>query len=441
MNRSITQPIDKLIDICWSKTIEASTPKDFIYISQAFGLISLLQDLVCSKDLLTTNEKQLLNKMSSDKPLLKLFKHELVPFILRLVKFTDMENFLVERGGISSYEISKAVNRNSKPFRKPLSPYNMKLNNGKSPARPISTSTPMTYNLRPDSKQVISPPQSPVLMRPRPYERKEINGLRSSVLMKEQQINDRENQYSTVADENNQLSSTNRMQQRKIQSLEIDINNLRKYAETLEYQLERQNVKKPNVFKDRNIMKELVNKNTENEKIIQHLESLCEKHQKALTRYKSNDQKYEPIIQKLIMEMNRQDELVEKLKVKLKLNESPSHNWEFKTFLKKLPFIKQYYLYYKYQQDQKNFGILFINIATLCLTSVILLNILKFVFFLMIYLFDMNRSTSANSLQEYVYDDYGLNNWFRSNEATFVWWKEIEWLEYSVYSISDWIGS
>ncbi|CUM56647.1 unnamed protein product [Debaryomyces fabryi] len=441
MNRSIAQPIDKLIDICWSKTIETSIPKDFIYISQAFGLISLLQDLVCSKELLTTNEKQLLHKMSSDKPLLKLFKHELVPFILRLVKFTDMEKFLVERGGISPYEISKAVNRNSKPFRKPLSPYTMKLNNGKSPARPISTSTPMTYNLRPESKQTISPPQSPVMMRPRPVDRKEINGLRSSVFMKEQQINDRENQYSTVADENNQLSSTNRMQQRKIQTLEIDINNLKKYVETLEYQLERQSINNPNTFKDRNIMKELVNKNSENEKIILHLESLCEKHQKDLTKYKTNDHKYEPIIQKLVAEMNKQDELVEKLKLKLKLNESPSDNWELKTFLKKLPFIKQYYLYCKYQQDQKNFGILFINIATLCLTSVILINILKFVFFIIIYLFDMNRSTSANNLQEYVYDDYGLNNWFSSNEATFVWWKEIEWLEHAIYSLSDWIGS
>lgn len=59
----------------------------------------------------------------------------------------------------------------------------------------------------------------------------------------------------------------------------------------------------------------------------------------------------------------------------------------------------------------------------------------------MIYLFDMQRTTSANNLQEYIYDDYGLNNWFSSNEATFVWWQEIEWLEYAVYSISDWIGS
>lgn len=441
MSRSITPPIDKLVDICWSRTIETSTSKDFIYISQAFGLISQLQDLVCSKELLTTNEKQLLHKMSSDKPLLKLFKHELVSFILRLVKFTDMEKFLMERGSISLYDINKAVSGNSKPFRKPLSPYNMKINNSKSPARPISTSTPMTYNLRPESKQTISPPQSPVMMRPRSYDRKEINGLRSSVLMKEHQINDRENQYSSVADENNQLSSTNRMQLRKIQTLEIDINNLKKYVETLEYQLKRQSVNKPSTLTDRNIMKELVDKNTENEKIIQHLESLCERHQKDLTKYKTNDHKYEPIIQKLVLEMNKQDELVEKLKLKLNLNDSPSDNLELKTFLKKLPFIKQYYLYYKYQQDQKNFGTLFINMATLCLTSVILLNILKFVFYIMISLFDMNRTTSANNLQEYIYDDYGLNNWFSSNEATFIWWKEIEWLEYAVYSISDWIGS
>lgn len=172
MNRSITQPIDTLIGICWSRIIETSTSKDFIYISQAFGLISQLQDLVCCKELLTTNEKQLLHKMSSDKPLLKLFKHELVSFILRLVKFSDMEKFLMERGNISLYDINKAVSRNSKPFRKPLSPYNMKLNNSKSPARPISTSTPMTYNLKPEPKQIISPPQSPVMMRSRPYDRK-----------------------------------------------------------------------------------------------------------------------------------------------------------------------------------------------------------------------------------------------------------------------------
>lgn len=442
MNRPINQLINTLIDIVWSKTVATQTSKDFVYVSQALDLIIKLQDLInCREQLLSSNEKLLLLKMASDKPLLKLFRHELEPFILRLVNFRDMEQFLVERGRITPYDIEKAISRSKGPFRKPLSPYNMKINTAKSPARPISTSTPMTYNLRPQSKQTVSPPQSPVMLRARPFDRKEMNGLRTSVLMKEQQLNDREDQYSSVASENNQLSSTNRIQYKRIQNLEADLKNLKKYVETLEYQLERQNTEKPNTFADRNIIKELVHKDSENEKVIQHLERICDNHQKELLEYKTKDEKYEPIIEKLILEMNKQDVLVSKLKHKLELDNTQSNNHSLQHFLKNLPFVKQYYMYYKYQQDQKNFGILFINTAALCLTSVMVLNVLKFVFYFIIYLCDMNRTTHESDLLEYIYDDYGINNWFSSNDAAFVWWKEIEWLEYWVYRISDWIDS
>lgn len=441
MNKPINQPIDELIDICWSKVVERHGSKEFIYVSQTFDLINEMQILISSKNpLFTNNEDQLLRKMTSDNPTLKLYKHELVRFLLRLVHFTSLEKFLSERGGIKSYEINNIVTTNSRPFRKPLSPYNKKYNDIKSPAKPISTSTPMTYSSRPLSKQTVSPPQSPVSLRHRPYDRKEINGLRSSVLMKEQQINDRESQYSIVSQENNQLSMTIKTQERKIVSLESDIKSLKNYVETLEYQIERQSVNTPNSFSDRNLIKELVNKNTENEKVIKHLENICEKNQQELAKTKSTDHKYEPIIRKITYEMNRQDELVEKLKSKLKLNEKQTTNKTLQDFLQNLPFIKQYYFYYKYQQDQKNFGILFINFVTLCLSSVVILNIVKFVFYFVIYVFNANTS-STDDLREYIYDDYGLNTWFGVSQTSFVWWKEIEWLEYLIFNISDWINS
>jgi len=148
-----------------------------------------------------------------------------------------------------------------------------------------------------------------------------------------------------------------------------------------------------------------------------------------LEKYEKNDQNNEPIVQELIESITKQDVLIESLKKKLVLDESGSKD-RLKEFMINLPFLKQYYMFYKYKQENSNWGNLVMNAITLMFSSFMVVNFFKLVLYMGTWI------ATYHSTELFTYDDYGTG-WF-STQSTFVWWKEIEWIEYAVYYLRDW---
>lgn len=130
---------------------------------------------------------------------------------------------------------------------------------------------------------------------------------------------------------------------------------------------------------------------------------------------------YQIEVDELIDSINQQDELMKKLQENLDLQTTGKDSKTFQQFVNNLPYIKQYYLMFKYKQNNKDWKVVIVNIVALILTALILVNSFKF----SLYLF---KSSSTPYL--YLYPD-------ESSAVSITWWKEIEWLEYLVYAFND----
>lgn len=468
MSRPMNKLADELIELCWTRINPRSNRKDYITTYQVFDLIQQLQELLSRKTIFDSNELQLLKEMSQSNPSMKLYKYDLADFLSKLAHYSNLERLLSERVGVTQYELQRVIdNENSHDkyadniqFRKPLSPYNRRTYNKQMPHKSASlyTSTPIMnqptsrFESHIERPSIISPPLSPIAPRSRSrvrlstnddglYNKREMNELRTSIMAKEQQIVDRDNQISIISNENNSLNSINKIQRLKITELENNVNNLQKYTDALEKQLEnKSNYTRPiksEIIRD----KELIDKITAQDNIIENLEVLCNRYQEDLISLAQQEKGNNLVIDELKTSLKKQNILIENIRLKFNLLNSPETSNEITVFLKKLPFIKQYHMFYKYQQEQKNFGLLFINVLTLIFTTIILLNVIKFIFYLMISFKD-GGFHEQNTL-EYIYDDDSLS-WisdYSDTKISVVWWKQIQWLDYLVYTIGDWINS
>lgn len=402
--------------------------EDFIYVSQILDMFNELQRLLKCPNLLNKAEIQLIESMAIEKPLLKLYHNEVVRFILRLVQYGDFMRFLRDRCGISSADIERLLDENRSLPRKPLSSYSLNTNidnwrNTKS----MSTSTPMTFTER-LRKQTSSPSNST------PFKRRELYNLAPNSEELNRPLSSQHN-WINLADK---YSPSIDPLLRKTQELQDEVISLKTYIDTLESQLNRVSTSNAVLAESKTLLRDFASKNADLEKKIRLLEDMCEKYQKRITLIEAEDIPYENLIHKLALETRKQEQLIQGLKSKLKLDEHASRRARFKKFLRNLPFIKQYYIYYKYQKDLKSFGMVLLNVVTLFLSCIIIINFLKFVFF-----FSMGISSSllASDAFEphYIYDKYQENDYWPSSALKFEWWKEIDWLEYLVYSIGDWI--
>lgn len=429
--------IDDLINLCWKRTTK-DTPIEYIYVTQTLGFIRELELVLGIASMLQDHELLILKLMMDKSPLMKLHKKEVKEFLLRLVQFENFSDFLAKLG-VTMLDLDRALNL---PTRKPLSPYNRRINERTDisdiktepqsdlrESRPFSTDSrpyadikpftntrpftdtrpnPSTFNKPAStfSRQTISRPDSAQ--------------LQTDLAIKQKHIAERDIEIQQISSENRQLVSTTTTQNRKIVNLQNEITNLNSYVKNLEDQL---------THRSNGNVQQLLKKVYERDSTIKNLEQLCSEYQTELEKYEKNDQNNEPIVQELIESITKQDVLIESLKKKLVLDESGSKD-RLKEFMINLPFLKQYYMFYKYKQENSNWGNLVINAITLMFSSFMVVNFFKLVLYLGTWI------ATYHSTELFTYDDYGTS-WF-STQTTFVWWKEIEWIEYAVYYLRDW---
>ncbi|EGV61815.1 hypothetical protein PSN45_000501 [Yamadazyma tenuis] len=379
--------VDNFVHKCWDTV---SKGKDYIYVLQLRELISELELQLNGQNFLKHDETKLLNEMIQDKPTLKLYKSELKNFVLKLVKHTSLLRFLTERTGISRANLVSLITNPSKSY-------------------PLSPNQTVNHMSRPFMKRGL--------------------GSFKSMNMQENQVNQREDHISLISRENSDLQSSNKEHQFRIRSLEKQNQSLKDYIETLEKEARSTSIvtsTKGNKSQD-SVTRDLINQCNQRDKTIKVLESMCEQYQKEFEKLKENS-----VIKNLTANLEQQNQLIDSLQSKLRL-QSDNHSEELQQFLFKIPLLKQYRMYYRYKEQHKNVGIVFVNVVTLIITCIIIMTILRIFYFITLNVFN-----NHNSGAEYIYDTYGINHWGDEYPVSMVWWKEFQWLEYLAYQMGDW---
>lgn len=388
--------VDDLFAKSWSKISNGSKGNEFIYASQFKDLMEEVQTTINSGSLLNDSEVKFLKEMINNKPLLKLYKNELSTFLLKMVGYPTLVKFITDRAGISQFNLKLILSNpsNSRPL-----------------TRTLPTPRPIT---RPNSTQKFEPDitSTPVFGRSSSHD-----GDFNSILLKEKQIIQRDKELLVMAKENKLLQTEVSEKNSRIRDLESKYRELNSYIEVLEMKTNSKNDISSN--SDRLIIKDLVSRCNDRDKTIKHLQSVIEDYENQVTMNESN-----PIISNLTNSIKVQQQLIDGLTEKLNLKETPK---ELNKFVTKLPFLKQFYIYFNYQRQHKNLGMIFINMVTLVLTSIIIMTGLRILFLIVLYVF------SGESKFEYIYHDEDYD------KISINWWQEFEWLEYFMYNINDWL--
>lgn len=427
MDGSPSDPSEELLNICWDRITLRSSIKEYIYVTQVFNLIAELQKLTASVSLLTEEESKILSSMMHNKSLLKLYRHELVPFLLRLVHYNDIYSFLRDRGDIRYLDIRRIVS-SERPRRGHFSEFKSYLNeNG--PELAQNTSTPLVKER--SKRQMLSPPLSPVFDKP------SLNPTSADRF-----ISDRSPpKHGFPGGFSDPPLSGGRGRilvdsDLRVRDLERELERVRGYSQSLETKLEKQ--KRYDAYdlnKERN-MRDLISKNADTERKIASLQEVCDKYRDELHIYKREIDKKDRLLQEVLHGLKAQESYINTLNINLGLkDEKQESRSRLQTFMINLPFIKQYYFYHKYKTDLKDYRMLLVNVMALVLASVVLIQFLRFLLILFIFLFP-TFGWQTRHTDNYITDTLEL----RLRPDLFNWWKEIEWLEYSIYNIKDWFG-
>ncbi|CAH2355930.1 hypothetical protein CLIB1423_39S00188 [[Candida] railenensis] len=146
---------------------------------------------------------------------------------------------------------------------------------------------------------------------------------------------------------------------------------------------------------------------------------------------------YPLLVNRLTSAIKVQDNLIQNIKSNLQLSENdanPSKTNQLATFMHNLPFIKQYQEHKTHQSQTHTWSSLAIDLATLVLATILILNLLKLVLFFLVYL--ASAGDGGENFESYVMHEDGMSS---KSCIYFQWWKEIQWLEYWVYNLSDWL--
>ncbi|CAH6721859.1 hypothetical protein CLIB1444_07S04060 [[Candida] jaroonii] len=387
--------VDELFTKSWSKISNGSKSNEFIYASQFTDLMEEVQTTISSGNLLNESEVKFLKEMINNKPLLKLYKSELSTFLLKMVGYSSLTKFITDRAGISLFNLKLILSNPS---------------NTRSLRRDIPTGS----ETKPHSARRFEPDvtSTPVINRAKSHE-----GEYNSILLKEKQIIQRDNEISVMATENKVLQTELSEKNSKIRELENKYRELSSYIETLEMKFDNKSDLSSN--SDRLIIRDLVSRCNDRDKTIKHLQTVIEDYENQVHVNESN-----PIITKLTNSIKIQQQLIDALTEKLNLKDSSK---ELTSFVTKLPFLKQFYMYFNYQRQHKNMGMIFMNVLTLFLSSIVMMTGLRIVFLMVLYVLS-GETRFEYVLQDEDYDKISIN-----------WWQEFEWLEYLMYNLNDWL--
>lgn len=328
-------------------------------ITETMTLIKSIEEILGVSNLLSEKELLSLKKATQNNPNVNIYKLRALEFILAIVPYNNFETFLYERFNIKLQDVFLSL-----------------------------TSDKFNNNTRNLSKNDYSFSENRFTS---------INGGRN------EDINEKDAKIRILQQEIILLKASNETNLSKISDLEMEVRSLNRYNLHLEQ-------------KHNNL--DLLKQIHEKDNIIERLESQCKNYKFGA---QSNSKLgLQPLIHELISNIDKQEALIERLR--MQLQDGKLETKGVQDFVKKLPFIKQYYNFYKYKQDHKNFGILVLDLVTLILSTIAVINVLRFTLYLV-------KSSSNSSTYIYPFDD--------SDEVSISWWKEIEWLEYFIYRLND----
>lgn len=389
-NLVLQESITALFDECWGKVAKPQVggADSYVYVAQVAQLLSDFAQRLPQKStaLLNLEEVSILSQMSENNPTLRVYHREFENFVLRLVRLTSMVEFISERTRLSPFELVRAL----QVARSSDGP---EIGNG-ARGRILKTGDPI---FRPKREA-----RSPL-----PYRR----------------------EYPTFKQERPITSGVDGSDEyrQSIRHLELRVKALLTYVDTLErQQTEMGRTRAGSAPSSSQMVRELLREISEKEKTIQRLET------QGYSLNNVGSSFNEKLLFRMKEALQKQDTLVTSLKTKLELDQkaTDASNAKMRSFLQRLPFIRQYYVYYKHQKGQ-NVKSIIVNVFTLLLATIIFTNVLRVVFYFAVYL----ASNSTPSMT-YILEDVDEV----LDRALFEWWREIEWLEYLIYMVNEWTG-
>lgn len=393
-HNSMYSPFDQYLTICWQRAFGKSNKRDSIYVTEVFALIRELEDFIGAPGLFGKDELAILKGMAEKRPLLLLRRLETENFILQLVNFDSMENFLRSRARTSLNALRRLVDNYPKDHGKhePIS---------KRPTISIESSIPQddttwfgnwwrSYNYTKDHPSQVS-------------ESTDFTTRRFSRDTKA------EKPYLSGYDAMRQASNHFRADTKNTYDPGKHSNNINsRYSGTTI----------PGSFNDFTT--------TNNEDRIRELELLCKRYETELQsrRSVSSDVQQEKLILKLQEALHEQDRLVKELKTKLDFGDSKSSN-----VVRSLPFIKQYLMFSRLKQDRMSIRIVFVDCLALLLSFALIVNLLKLLYYSFLTLGTRISLSNGKYIEDI--DDETI--------ITFSWLQQLPWLEYKIYQLQDWM--
>ncbi|KAK6198743.1 uncharacterized protein RJT21DRAFT_122360 [Scheffersomyces amazonensis] len=405
---SSSDSIEELLSTGWECVNPKSTgtslnDNEYIYIAQLVKIIEKLESVLSIKQLLTDDELKLLRNMIQTSPSMKLHRNQLKEFLLKMVHFDRFEIFLQTRFQISPGAVRIIVNKSTDNNNI----NNINNSNNNINIHDVNSKYKVNNNNNVENEQSRFSFQKQQLNTPPP----EVNHLK---------LQEKNTEIQRLTTEISSLQLSLEIKDRRIRELDDELQTINKHVHNIEQQLR----KRP---EQRNT-NDLLNRIKDKDGNIKSLQQLCNQYQKEIKELKNQQSVNKLQMNELIKNLNENDRLISNVQNKFKIEN------KIDSIILNLPFIKQYYNFFKYRKQQRNWGLVVINIITLILTTIILLNGLQFVLYVTLWF--ITSLSSKNQQLEYVYDNYG--DPLFGLQSTFQWWKEIEWLEYLIYTIQDW---
>lgn len=410
--------VDQYLKICWQKAFGESSGQDFIYVNEIFALIRELEDFIGSPGkLFNKNEISILQKMADKRPQLRLKILEAEKFLLQLVGFDTMENFLTARARTDIGALRRLVNNYPRggPYKRSRPSTAIPIRN-RSPESGLSARrTRYSYrDLLSDPLQVpFRVPLKDPLREDAPTKSSStLPGNLGSLSGNPGSLSGHPGRLSGVPeDESSWFGNWWKVGSKsKVKESE------RKYDIPDEIEPIRPFVKKEfaNTPVDlRNTSTQFPGANdTRQQDRIRELELLCRKYESELAQRRSSEA-VEKLTKKLKDTLYEQDKVIHELRNQVDCGADPNFLW-------RLPGIKQYLRYQS--PDQRTYGVLIVESLALMLMFVLLANILKLIYY--------TKLTLETKKSSFYSDD---------DSISFSWIQQIPWIEYKLYQLQDWL--
>lgn len=378
--------------------------------NEIFPLIRELEDFIGSPGkLFNKNEISILQKMADKRPQLRLKILEAEKFLLQLVGFGTMENFLTARARTDIGALRRLVNNYPREsYRRSRPSTAIPVRNGS------LESGPSDRRIRYSFRDILSDPLRDPLRVPSkdPLRENAPTSTFSTLPGNPGSLSGNPDRLSGVPEDDSSWFGNWWKVGAKSKARESE----RKY----EIPDEKASVP-PFVKKEfENTPVDLRSSSsqffgaydTKQQDRIRELEQLCRKYESELAQRRSSEE-VEKITKKLKDTLYEQDKVIHELRNQVDSGEDPKFLW-------RLPGIKQYLRYQS--PGQRTYGVLVVESLALMLMFVLLANILKLIYYAIL--------TLATKKSSFYSDD---------DSISFSWIQQIPWIEYKLYQIQDWL--